>query len=171
MKRFVISNLQLGRPSAIEKYERPFSSVDEMNDFIVKSWNSVVSKEDLVYHLGNFAWDPKTAQDMIGKLNGTIWFINGEHDDSLGDLAAKNMLPKNAKIERQIMPLHKMKVTISYWPLKSWPNKSDGYWSIIGYPDRSYKSDPKEMTINVSADLWNFKPQELQHLLGIFQDL
>ena len=171
MRRFVISNLQLGRPHAIKNYDRPFDSVDKMDAHIINQWNSVVKDGDLVYHIGNFAWDPKTAQDAISKLNGTIWFIPGELDDAIIELGSKNMLPEGGSIREKIMPLHKMKVTLSYWPLKEWPNKSDGYWSIVGHPAKEYKSNPKDMTINVSADLWKFKPQELQHLLGIFQDL
>lgn len=171
MKRFVTSNLQLVRPNAIEIYDRPFNNVDEMTEKLINNWNSVVGKEDLVYHLGNFAWDPKTAQDAISKLNGTIWFIPGEHDTPIGEIAAKKMLPNGSKLERQIMPLHKMEVTISYWPLKDWPKKSDGFWSIVGHPNRDYKSDPKQRTINVSTDLWSFKPQELSKMLGIFKDL
>jgi len=171
MKRFVISNLQLGRPNAIDNYDRPFDSVDQMDSHIIKTWNEVVGPDDLVYHLGNFAWDPKTAATAIDKLNGTIWFIPGEHDSPIIELATKQMLINGAAIKPHIMPLHKMKTTISYWPLKEWPNKRDGYWSLVGHPDRAYKSDPKEMTINVSADLWNYKPQDLEHILGIFQDL
>ena len=171
MKRFVISNLQMGRPSAIKKYNRPFKDVDEMDEKIIQSWNSVVGKDDLVYHLGNFAWDPKTAQDAIGKLNGTIWFIAGEHDKPILELGINNMLTNNSKLQAPIMPLHKMEVTISYWPLLDWPEKSKGYWSIVGNPDLKYKSDPKERRINVSADLWKFKPQDLEKVVGIFQDL
>lgn len=171
MRRFLISNLQLGRPNAIKNYGRPFNTVDEMDAHIIKQWNSVVKDGDLVYHLGNFAWDPKTAQDAISKLNGTIWFIPGEHDDAIIELSNKKMLTNGSTVKPHIMPLHKMKSTISYWPLKDWPGKADKYWSFIGHPDTEYKSDPKQMTINVSADLWKFKPQELEHVLGIFKDL
>ena len=170
MKRFVTSNLQLGRPSAIELYNRPFKDVDEMTQGLINSWNSVVGKDDLVYHLGNFAWDPKTAQDAITQLNGNIWFVMGEHDDAINELWNKKMLPANCRVERQILPLSLMQTTVSYWPLKDWPKKNEGFWSIIGHPDPVYKSDPKEMTINVSTDLWKFKPQELPKLVGIFKD-
>lgn len=171
MKRFVISNLQFGRPSAIKIYNRPFKSVDEMDTKIIEAWNSVVSPEDLVYHLGNFAWDPKTAQEALDKLNGTVWFIQGEHDEAIQELAQRKMLPNGSSMRSDIMPLKKMEATISYWPLAEWPGKKDGYWSLVGHPSKEHKSDPKEKRINVSADLWKFKPQNLENILGIFQDL
>lgn len=171
MQRYVISNLQLGRPSAIKKYDRPFKNVDEMDEHLIQSWNSVVKEGDLVYHLGNFAWDPKTAQSAISRMNGTIWFVTGEDDSAIVELAQKDMLSDGASIKMQIFPLKQMETTVSYWPLQDWPGKKDGYWSIIGNPSREYKSDPKERRINVSADLWNFKPQKLDHIIGIFNDL
>jgi hypothetical protein len=51
-----------------------------------------------------------------------------------------------------------------------WPKKSSKAWSIIGYPDKKFKSDPKNKIINVSTDLWGNTPQELEKLLGIFSD-
>ena len=54
-KIFVTSNLQLGRPTAIKKYNRDFESVDEMTDKLISLWNETVTKNDTVYHLGNFA--------------------------------------------------------------------------------------------------------------------
>lgn len=171
MNRFVTANLQLGRPSSIEKHNRPFDTVDQMTEGLIENWNQVVGTGDLVYHLGNFAWDPKTAQTAISRLNGTIWFIPGEIDAPLFELREKGMLPKNATIKDPIMALEKMKATISYWPLKEWPRKSDGFWSLIGYPGLGHRSNPKEKLINVATDLWSYKPQELQHLLGIFHDL
>jgi len=32
---------------------RGFKNVDEMNKEIIKRWNSVVAKDDIVYHLGD----------------------------------------------------------------------------------------------------------------------
>ena len=58
----------------------------------------------------------------------------------------------------------------SYWPLAHWPKKSVKSWSIIGYPDKKHKSNPKKRTINISTDLWGNVPQELDKLLDIFDD-
>lgn len=60
---------------------RGFASVEEMNEAIVKRWNSVVKPEDEVYHLGDFALnDVDAAIPYINRLNGTIRWILGNHD-------------------------------------------------------------------------------------------
>lgn len=170
MKIFVTSNLQLGRPSAIKKYNRSYTDVDQMTNDLILKWNTVVKPEDTVYHLGNFAHDPKTAQDSLNRLNGTIKFVEGDLDQAIQTLNERNMLTSNSSIVKCVTFLEEYKSTVSYWPLDAWPKKSNKGWSIIGYPDKKYKSDPKKRIINVSTDLWGNTPQELEKLLGIFSD-
>ena len=58
MKVFVTSNQQFGRKGAIRAYKRPFIDTDDMDLQLTNIWNSVVGIDDIVYVLGNFAWDP-----------------------------------------------------------------------------------------------------------------
>ena len=149
-KTYVTSNLQLGRPSTIKKYNRDFSNVDEMTDALINNWNTVVTKDDTVYHLGNFAHDPKTAQDAMLRLNGKIFFCLGEHDRAVEMLDSKNMLRPGCKIIKCIETNSDHKVSLSYYPLGAWPGKTKKWFSIIGYPAKQFKSDPKKRIINVS---------------------
>ena len=169
-KTFVTSNLQLGRPGAIKKYNREYQDVDQMSDDLIAKWNSTITKEDTVYHLGNFAWDPRTAQAAILRLNGSIKFILGEHDEAVQLLEAKGLLRKGCEIVKCIEEDRDNEVVLSYWPLNYWPNKSKKWYNIIGFPQKSFKSDPKKKVINASTDFWSNKPQELQKIVGIFND-
>lgn len=170
MAVFVTSNLQLGRPSALKKYNREYEDVDDMTKKMIDKWNEVVTKDDTVYHLGNFAWDPKTAQEALLRLNGQIYFILGEHDQALETLQSKGMLRNRVQIVNDFVDLPHHNATLSYWPVKVWPGKSKKQYSIIGYPMKKYKSDPKERIINASTDFWANKPQDLDKLIEIFTD-
>lgn len=170
MKIFVTSNLQLGRPAAIKQYKRSYTDVDQMTDDLILKWNETVKAEDTVFYLGNFAHDPKTAQDALQRLNGNIKFIQGDYDSSISLLHDKGMLPARCSILRCVDKIEGFDVVVSYWPLGAWPEKAKKAWSIIGYPNKKYKSDPKKRIINVSTDLWANRPQELEKLLGIFSD-
>lgn len=60
---------------------RGFESVEEMNDKIIENWNSVVGREDIVYHLGDVALGPKESTcEHISRLNGKLILITGNHD-------------------------------------------------------------------------------------------
>lgn len=59
---------------------RGFNSPQEMNEEIIKRWNSVVSKEDEVYHLGDIVLsNVEEGVECINKLNGIIHLIRGNH--------------------------------------------------------------------------------------------
>lgn len=169
-KTFVTSNLQLGRPGAIKKYKRDFKDVDEMDAALIKAWNTIVTQNDTVYHLGNFAWDPRTAQSSMLALNGNIKFVLGEHDEAVELLEIKGMLRPGCEIVKCITEDRDNEAVLSYWPLSYWPNKSKKWYSIIGFPQKTFKSDPKKKIINASTDFWSHKPQELSKLMGIFND-
>ena len=141
MAVFVTSNLQLGRPAAMKTYKRKFKSVDEMDTFLINQWNSVVTANDIVYHLGNFAWDPRTAQSAMLALNGKIKFSLGEHDEAIELLDKKGMLRPGCEIVKCIETDKDNEAVLSYWPLNYWPNKPKKWYSIIGFPQKSFKSE------------------------------
>ncbi len=64
-----------------EKENRPFSSIEEHDEELIKRWNSVVKPNDNVYHLGDFSLGGKAKVIEIGRrLNGHKRLIMGNHD-------------------------------------------------------------------------------------------
>jgi calcineurin-like phosphoesterase family protein len=58
---------------------RAFSCVEEMDDHMIKRWNSVVRPGDKVYHLGDVAMQDKYIK-KIQYCNGEKRLIRGNHD-------------------------------------------------------------------------------------------
>lgn len=81
MKVFVIADTHFNHGNIIKYCNRPFASVEEMNSAMINNWNNVVGKNDLVIHLGDFAFGNKqSAREIMQKLNGTKMLIMGNHD-------------------------------------------------------------------------------------------
>lgn len=60
---------------------RGFSSTEEMSETIVSNWNSIVSPDDTVYHLGDvILTDTEKGLEYFKQLNGNIMLIRGNHD-------------------------------------------------------------------------------------------
>lgn len=60
---------------------RGFKNQHEMNEAIVERWNNVIEPDDIVYNLGDIALsDTDDAIEYLKKLNGTQWWIRGNHD-------------------------------------------------------------------------------------------
>lgn len=59
---------------------RPFASVEEMDEYMIEKWNSVVQPGDKVYHLGDVVMNPKRLKSYTERLNGSKRLIIGNHD-------------------------------------------------------------------------------------------
>lgn len=80
-KVFITSDSHFFHKNVIAFENRPFRDVEHMNKELIKNWNSVVSKNDKVFHLGDFAFANKDKiKDIVSQLNGNIILIMGNHD-------------------------------------------------------------------------------------------
>ena len=58
---------------------REFSSTDEMHEYMIKQHNSVVSKNDKVYVLGDVTFHNRNLH-IVDRFNGEKVLIKGNHD-------------------------------------------------------------------------------------------
>ncbi len=66
----------------IRRYcNRPFETVEDMNDILIANWNSVVKPDDDVIVAGDFihSGNLEKIQSIIHRLNGKIWLVWGNH--------------------------------------------------------------------------------------------
>lgn len=89
MKTWFTSDTHLGHYNIITYCNRPFDTLEQMDETIIRNWNSRVSPTDTVYFLGDFCFRNTNlrgegirtqASTWRKKLNGDIVFIKGNHD-------------------------------------------------------------------------------------------
>lgn len=89
------SDLHLCHDKSFLWSPRGFKDQYEMNEAIVENWNKVVKKDDIVYDLGDLALtDLDTAISVIKRLNGTHYWILGNHDTKRKVDAIMEQCPK-----------------------------------------------------------------------------
>jgi calcineurin-like phosphoesterase family protein len=59
--------------------ERPWDNIEEMDEALVKNWNSVVRPKDKIYHLGDVVIN-RSALPILARLNGEKILVKGNHD-------------------------------------------------------------------------------------------
>ncbi len=77
-----IADLHLDHSNINDKLDkRGFKNVEEMNEFIIKQWNSKISPKDEVVILGDLSFgNAETTTKILKRLNGTKMLIKGNHD-------------------------------------------------------------------------------------------
>lgn len=83
MIQWLTADLHLFHRNIIRYCGRPHSSVEEMNDAIVRNWQEKVGPEDTIYVLGDFAFTKEREYEVdkvFRRLNGTKILVRGSHD-------------------------------------------------------------------------------------------
>lgn len=88
------SDSHWGHTNIIKYCNRPFENDSVMNEHLTKIWNTMVDKNDLVFHIGDVSAGLKGRQDLFGdflsNLNGTKILIRGNHDHEKDSFYIKN---------------------------------------------------------------------------------
>ena len=85
MKVLFTADLHFGHENCIIFDGRPFASVEEMDEELIRRWNAKVDKGDLVYVLGDMIWKSLNgeAHELIRRLNGQIILRSAGHTTAI----------------------------------------------------------------------------------------
>ena len=89
MTTYFIADMHFNDANIIRFCNRPFKTVDEMNQTIIENWNNIVSCDDTVFVLGDVYIFMKTISkndmqdfyNIISSLRGHKFLIKGNHDN------------------------------------------------------------------------------------------
>ena len=73
-----IADLHFGHEAIARK--RGFNNAHEHDEHLIKSWNSVVSKRDVTYILGDVTMESSLHYASLARLNGVKHVVLGNHD-------------------------------------------------------------------------------------------
>jgi len=162
-----------------ESYTRPFDTLEEMNEAIIRNINLVVGKDDILFHLGDWSFG---GFEMIEEFRNqieceNIHLILGNHDHhiernrgSVQNLFKSVSHYQNITVEREEEEsFKKYQMILSHYPIGSWQDLSRGSIHLHGHvhftPDK--KIGPGRM-MDVGMDgSEEFRPYSLSEILGI----
>lgn len=99
-KIFFCADLHINHTNVIKYCSRPYSSVEEMNEDIVRIWNNTVSDNDIVYCLGDFAFNINVTEKYLPRLNGKKFLVPGNHCPVFPNKHGAKQEKTNKAIER-----------------------------------------------------------------------
>jgi len=186
MKVFFTSDTHFNHANIIKYAHRPFCGEDDfvgigdisrrpwkseeikhdralwMDETLVYNWNSIVSPDDIVYHLGDFGFiNSEEFAGYLNKLNGHIVLFKGNHD-------RKNKI--KSYLEQGMLYFSGKKVFVQHHPPIIVPECD---FAICGHVHDRWKHIFVDNipVINLSVDVWNFMPVSVNSLMKYYRSI
>lgn len=159
-KIYVISDTHFNHKNIIEYSERPFQSVEEMNQTMIDNWNKTVKEEDYVYFLGDFCLGGRENIKKFGlQLKGHKILIMGNHDFSKRELYEEAGFETVYK-KQVIIHFDEWDKTI-HFSHKRIPNEETHYLNLYGHVHNKPEDDEQHKCVCV--ELHNYTPVPLEN--------
>jgi calcineurin-like phosphoesterase family protein len=168
MKTYFTSDTHYGHTNTWKKFKkpgseteplRPFLSDDVMDQTMIENWNKVVTPNDIVYHLGDFAMGKVSAPGILSRLNGKKVLIWGNHDSD-----QVRQLPQ----WEFSTPYHELRldgkfIVLCHYKFDTFNKSHHGSLQFYGHSHGSNSDNDQQ--VDVGVDCWNYTPVSLQQIL------
>lgn len=153
--------------------QRPFQTVEEMNEALIRNWNARVSPEDDIFILGDFTLKgPTPANAVLARLQGRKYLIRGNHDGFAGRMSFR----RDAFVwVRDYFELswQNQRFVLCHYPLLSWNGMRRGAFHLHGHqhnklPYNKLNRDGGLRRLDVGVDAQGMSPVSAEELLAFW---
>lgn len=138
-----------------------------MTKGLVGNWNSVVAKEDIVYHIGDFAMgDKNKIPEIRAMLNGKIILVYGNHDcKHNGQLMPQIINGGFDAIHKELyVTVDGIKLYLNHIPDMAFVSNEAAQYHICGHVHQAFTR--ANTIINAGVDVCGYRPVSLEFLIN-----
>jgi calcineurin-like phosphoesterase family protein len=153
-----------GHRNIIDFCNRPYKSLEEMNETLIANHNEVVKDEDIVIHAGDFCmWRTKretVQKKFVMRLNGEHHvFLKGSHDYWLRGWEAPQIYEITQK---------RMHIVVCHYCMRVWARSHYNSWHLYGHSHG--KLEPIGKSWDIGVDNNNYYPVSIDQVRMIMKD-
>lgn len=178
MTIYFTSDLHLHHSNIIKYCNRPYSSVEEMDQALLDNWNSVVKPGDSVYVLGDLLFNPQPrTQEILSQMKGQKFLVLGNHDKHLRKDARVTKHFAWVRDYYELKIKHPVtgesnKVVLCHYPMAVWNRAHRGSYHLHGhchgtYPPGLPTTTDRGKLLDVGVDVHNYTPLSLEQAVEI----
>ncbi len=162
MTTFFTSDTHFGDSRVLKIDRRPFASVAAHDAALIGFWNEIVSAEDEVWHLGDFALGPtpEAIDALLARLNGVKHLITGNNDGP-ATLVARGWTSVQSYAE---IVVEEIPLVLCHYAFRTWNGMGRGRIDLHGHSHGRLTPMPKQYDVGVDA--WDYRPVRLGAMLG-----
>lgn len=159
------SDEHYGHKNIIRYSERPFHTIEEMDETLIENHNSVVQKNDMTIHAGDFTlWKNIKGiyERYINKLNGKHIFLVGSHDYWLRGNGNDQIWQRNISIHNK-----KYFFVVCHYNMRTWHKSHYNSFQLFGHSHGRLEPTGKQHDIGVDNN--NYYPVSAEQIFNIMQ--
>lgn len=162
MAVFFTSDTHFGDPRALRFDHRPFADLEAHDAGLIERWNRLVTPDDTVWHLGDFALGPPPDRiaALFDELHGEKHLVTGNNDgpDTLA-------LPGWASVQVYVeLTVDGVMLVLCHYAFRTWNGMGRGSVNLHGHSHGALR--PQTRQYDVGVDAWAFTPVTLGEIMG-----
>jgi len=167
---YVTGDQHFGHANIISFCQRPFTSVEEMDEALITNWNNTVKRTDKVFILGDLSfYNPDKTAAIVYRLKGYKVLILGNHDRQ----SAKFWLDAGMSEVSKYPIVYMQKYILSHEPLsKPYSCDRNCYLNIHAHTHNNplFPAVTRD-SICASVEHHDYKPVQLNKLIQKIEEV
>jgi len=160
-----ISDTHFGHTNVIKYSNRPYATVQEMDESIILNWQQNVRPNDYIFHLGDMGMlDTDRLRKIIMRLPGQKYWIKGNHDKrtkfnqvrdlfvGIYDYLEIDVSDKNIINSDPHRASNKQRIILFHYSCRVWNRSHFGSWQLYGHSHGSLEDSKNLLSMDVGVD-------------------
>lgn len=163
MAVFYIADPHFGHNAAIRLNNRPFETVEEMDNTMLSNWRSIVRPDDEVYIVGDLIFRAKKLPEYyLDQLTGRKHLILGNHDKWSKHVDLDKYFESISQI-KEITDVDRH-IVLCHYPMVEWPRSHYNSVLVFGHIHNRTAGDgfnyylKHENMLNAGVDINHYCP-------------
>lgn len=167
---YFIADTHFDHENILRLCDRPFGSIEEMNEALIANWNRKVRGNDTVYILGDLFFRTSDPEPILKQLKGKKHLIIGNHDSQWMHKVPLDQYFESVNHFLEISDGQRG-LTLCHFPLVTWSHQKRSYM-IHGHIHANTDMDywplltARERVLNAGCDINHFEPVTFDELLA-----
>lgn len=166
---YFTSDQHFGHENILKLCNRPYATIEAMDEALISLWNERVNGNDTVYVLGDLFFRSKNINTVLERLRGKKHLILGNHESSWFSLEKFGHFFVRVESLAEISD-GKRGITLCHYPMLAWKHDTKQFM-VHGHIHNDTQADywqwlkSRERILNASVDVNNFRPVTFDELL------
>ena len=154
---FFTGDTHFSHRNVINYCNRPFETAAEMNEKLIENWNKVVTKSDIVYHVGDVAFekDHDKLDRLLSRLHGEKHLVWGNHDKGLKGTKLLRHFHSLSDIKTIVVPYQKndtvsrQRIVMCHYAMRVWDQSHYGTLQFHGHSHGTLSPTKNQLDVGV----------------------